>query len=505
MPSLIIHGHFYQPPRENPWTGIVETEPDAAPYHDWNERVYAECYGPNAAVKLNPHEVVNNYANLSFDFGPTLLSWLEREHPETYSQIIAADAQSAQRHNGHGNAIAHAYNHPILPLCNDRDLNTQIRWGLADFRYRFGRAAEAMWLPETACNDGVLEALIEHGLRFAILAPQQATHVRNTNAEWQDVSVANLDTSRAYRWPHRTNNEKFISIFFYDADVAHAIAFEQALSSSEALAGLMKQKIGAREMLNVATDGESYGHHHKFGDLALAHLTAHAAIERGLTPTNYAEFLDRHPATIEVKISNGPTGQGSSWSCVHGVARWARDCGCHTGGEFNWNQAWRTPLRAALDFLSEEAASAFEQTRGDLFTDPWTARDDAIHLILDQFELREEFLERNAARPLNRADQQRALLFLEMQRHALLMYTSCGWFFNDISGIEPIQILKYACRAIEIMALLKLPSPRGRFLEILSEAHSNRRELGNGADIYRNFVEPANPSFDRRREVMASA
>jgi alpha-amylase/alpha-mannosidase (GH57 family) len=513
MTYLIIHGHFYQPPRENPWTGQIDAELSAAPFHDWNERIHAECYGPNSAVRLNGEKgtadrVVNNYEKISFDFGPTLLSWLEREHTETYARILIADKQSAQDNAGHGNAIAQAYNHAILPLCNERDRRTQVNWGLADFRYRFGREAESMWLPETACNDDVLGLLIDEGLRFVILAPSQAQRVRSRTGipacpdpaevskpdQWQKVGDA-IDTSIAYNYFHRDGSARSLNVFFYDPEISRAIAFEQALSSSATLVQTFVRRAGGSSpLVNVATDGESYGHHHKFGDLCLAHALEIEAPAQGLSATNYGAYLDQHPATMEVEISNGSAGEGSSWSCIHGVGRWIRDCGCHTGGGPDWNQAWRLPLREALDYLRDTAASWFAATRGDLFVDPWQARDEAIALVLNQTKSRERFLQEHAPRSLSPEDEQRALLFLEMQRQLLLMYTSCGWFFNDISGLEPIQILKYAGRAIDIMDQLALPSPRRQFLNILAEAKSNLPEMGNGADIYERFVEATNPS-----------
>jgi alpha-amylase/alpha-mannosidase (GH57 family) len=522
MTALIIHGHFYQPPRENPWTGIIDPEPSALPFHDWNERVQAECYGPNSSVRIvdatNTERLVNNYEHLSFDFGPTLLWWLARQHPDTYARIIGADAESVRRRSGHGNAIAHAYNHAILPLCNDRDRRTQVRWGLADFRHRFGREPEAMWLPETACNDEVLGLLIDEGLRFVILAPQQAARVRKRDlrasldqsadspedSPWQPVTHGDIDTSISYHYFHRDGSRLSIAVFFYDQELAHGIAFEQALASSTSLVDrFVQRRTGTPGLINIATDGESYGHHHKFGDLCLAHAMEVEAPANDFRVTNYGEHLDRYPPALEVEISNGPQGEGTSWSCQHGVSRWIRDCGCHTGGEPGWNQAWREPLRKALDFLRDQAAIHFEATRGELFIDPWAARDDSIELILDQEKSREAFLRRYAPRQLTREEELRALSFLELQRNSLLMYTSCGWFFNDIAGIEPIQILKYACRAIDLMGRLGLPSPRRRFLEILSEAKSNRPELGTGADIYRRLVEPANPSFNFRQENLA--
>jgi alpha-amylase/alpha-mannosidase (GH57 family) len=502
MTALIIHGHFYQPPRENPWTGKIDPEPSAQPFHDWNERIHVECYQPNTSVRVpgdtGTQQVVNNYAHISFDFGPTLLSWLERNHPETYARIVAADAESARRNNGHGNAIAQAYNHAILPLANEHDRRTQVRWGLADFRYRFRRKPEAMWLPETACNDDVLGLLIDEGMRFVILAPQQAKRVHSRTGiparpedNWQSVADGTIDTSVSYRYFHRDGSGRSLAVFFYDQELARAIAFGQALASSAALVDRFAQRTGRTAgLINVATDGETYGHHHKFGELCLAYALVVDAPAGGFAITNYGDYLDQHEPEMEVEISNGEEGEGSSWSCTHGVSRWIRDCGCHTGGGPGWNQSWRGPLRDALDILRDEAAAPFAATRGELFVDPWVARDEAISLILDERKSREEFLRAHAPRELTRKQQQRALLFLELQRNSLLMYTSCAWFFNDIAGIEPVQILKYAARAIDLMNQLGLPSARQRFLEILAEAKSNQPEFGNGADIYRRLAEP---------------
>jgi alpha-amylase/alpha-mannosidase (GH57 family) len=510
MTALIIHGHFYQPPRENPWTGIVEVEPSAAPFHDWNERIHSECYRPNAFARISDPEtgtelVVNNYGNISFNVGPTLLSWLEQNHPDTYARIIDADRDSARVRGGHGNAIAQAYGHAILPLCNERDRQTQIRWGIEDFRYRFGRDPEAMWLPETACTDSVMSALIDEGLRFVILAPHQAARRRAVGeTEWRDVNEQSLDTSVAYRYSHRDGSGRSIAVFFYDGPTSRGIAFEKLLrSSGELIDRLALAAKGAGDLVNVATDGETYGHHFKFGEICLAHALEMEAPGHGFAITNYGEFLDQHPPLLEVEINSGPDGEGTSWSCPHGVARWIRDCGCHTGGEAGWNQAWRAPLRQALDFLRDESAAHFDKTRGNLFIDPWQTRDDSITLILDAHHSREQFLYDHAGRWLSREEQWRALAFLEIQRMALLMYTSCGWFFNDISGIETIQILKYACRAIDLMEQIDLPPVRDRFLEILEEAKSNKPELGNGADIYRRVVEPVR-SEQTSQEALAT-
>ena len=418
MPALIIHGHFYQPPRENPWTGIIEEQPSAAPFHDWNERIHFECYRPNAFVRIGESErdeqFINNYSLISFNFGPTLLSWLEQNHSFTYERIRAADRLGALQHNGHGNAIAQAYGHAILPLCNDRDLRTQIRWGLADFRYRFGREAESLWLPETACNDRVMSALLDEGLRYVILEPHQAAQYRIPTRRdsdrvgsfdspgWHDVNENTIDTSFPYRYTHPDHPDKSMAIFFYDGRTSRAIAFEKLLKSSRELVDALAQSANGKQMLNIATDGETYGHHFKFGDICLAHALTDEAPARGFTITNYGEFLAQHPPEFEVEINNGPKGEGTSWSCAHGVGRWIRDCGCHTGGEPGWNQEWRKPLRDALDYLRDANIPHFEATRGPLFTDPWQARDDSIALILDPTASRERFLFDHAGRWLSR-------------------------------------------------------------------------------------------------------
>ncbi|MCA1577606.1 MAG: DUF3536 domain-containing protein [Acidobacteria bacterium] len=480
MTALIIHGHFYQPPRENPWTGEVEREPSAAPYHDWNERIHDECYAPNA--------VANNYAKISFNFGPTLLSWLERAHPETYQHVLAADKESAAQRSGHGNAIAQAYGHAILPLCNERDRLTQVVWGVADFRFRFGREPEALWLPETAANDSTLALLIDQCLRWVILAPDQARRVR-TGDEWVDVGGGMVDTTKPYRFEHPDSSGRSIAVFFYNGPLARAIAFEKALTSSRSLVERFVQVAKRGDLVNVATDGETYGHHFKFGDLCLAHALGVEAKEAGFWITNYGEYLDRNRPELRVEIDNGLQGEGSSWSCAHGVGRWTRDCGCHTGGETGWNQAWRDPLRVALNYLRDDAALKFESRGGELLRDPWGARNDYISVLLDE-RTRAEFLARHAVRPLSDAEQTRAFNLLEMQRSALLMFTSCGWFFSDLAGIETIQVLRYAARVLDLQNQLGFDAPRKQFLDLLANAKSNQPEKGNGADIFSRFADP---------------
>ncbi|HEX8290539.1 MAG TPA: DUF3536 domain-containing protein, partial [Pyrinomonadaceae bacterium] len=493
--ALVIHGHFYQPPRENPWTELVEREPGASPFHDWNERIHAECYRPNAFARVGDahgrvERVVNNYARLSFNFGPTLLNWLERHQPETYARIIEADRSSALRHGGHGNAIAQGYNHSILPLCNERDRRTQIRWGLADFRRRFGREAEALWLPETACDDATLAALIEEGLRYVVLSPFQAGAVRPLGSgEWRDVP-GGVDATVPYRYSHRDGSGRSLAVFFYDGQVARGIAFEGLLASSQGLlAACARAARGGAQVVSVATDGESYGHHFRWGDRCIAYALEVEAARHGLRVTNYGEFLDGHEPEHEVLIKQGPDGEGTAWSCTHGLGRWTRDCGCNASAPGGWDQRWRGPLRAAFDLLRDDLAPKFEEACGRLLRDPWAARDEYVELLAPGGAARrEEFLMRNAVRGLSADEKVRALTLLEAQRAALTMYTSCGWFFNDISGIEAVQTLRYAGRVVETMESLGLAPPAAAFLEILSGAKSNLPERPTGADIYLRAV-----------------
>ncbi|HEU4594272.1 MAG TPA: DUF3536 domain-containing protein [Pyrinomonadaceae bacterium] len=495
--ALVIHGHFYQPPRENPWTDLVEREPGAQPFHDWNERIHAECYRPNGYARVvdaygRVESIVNNYSNLSFNFGPTLLAWLERRHPETYARVVEADRESARRRGGHGNALAQGFHHSILPLCNERDRRTQVRWGVSDFRLRFGREPESLWLPETACDAATLETLIEEGLRYVILSPFQAERVRPVGAEvWTTVVDGSVDPTRPYKFFHRDGTGRSLAVFFYDGALARGIAFEGLLASSRVLLDRCERAASPHgtQLVHVATDGESYGHHYRWGDRCIAYALETEAARRGFRVTNYGEFLDEHEPAYEVEIGRGPHGEGTAWSCAHGLGRWSRDCGCHAGAPEGWTQKWRAPLRAALDFLRDDAARKFEEAGGELFRDPWAARDAYVELLNGRTASREAFLRRHAPRPLDEAEQVRALSLLESQRCAMVMYTSCGWFFNDISGIETVQVLRYAGRVVELLDELELSPPGARFLEILSAAESNLPAQGNGADIFRRTVE----------------
>jgi len=492
---ICVHGHFYQPPRENPWLEAVESQDSAYPYHDWDERVTAECYAPNSASRvLNAEgrivQIVNNYAKTSFDFGPTLLAWLEENAPDVYELVLTADRESQQTFSGHGSALAQAYNHMILPLANRRDKYTQVLWGIRDFEHRFGRKPEGMWLPETAVDLETLDIMAELGTQFTILAPHQASRVREIGGRsWRDVSGERIDPTRAYML--RLPSGRQISLLFYDGSISRAVAFEGLLSSGEQFAGRLTDGFSEErpwpQLVHIATDGETYGHHHRHGDMALAYALHHIQSNGLARLTNYGEYLERHPPSHEVEIL-----ENTSWSCPHGVERWRSDCGCNTGGQPGWSQAWRAPLREALDWLRDALAPRYEEQARQLLGDPWEARNDYINVILDRSpENVGRFLRQHAARPLSEREKVTALKLLGIQRHAMLMYTSCGWFFDELSGIETVQVLQYAGRATQLAQELLHERLEPRFLELLRQAKSNVREHQDGRRIYEKFVKPA--------------
>jgi alpha-amylase/alpha-mannosidase (GH57 family) len=500
---VVIHGHFYQPPRENPWIEKIEVEPSASPYHDWNARISAECYRPNGVARIYDGQerildIVNNYRYLSFNFGPTLINWLEDNEPDTYAKLLEADAQSLAA-LGNGNAIAQAYNHAILPLSTPRDRETQVSWGLKDFEHRFKRQAKALWLPETAVNYPTLATLVDHGMKFVILSPYQAKRVRPlTGGDWIPA-LGSVDPTQAYRCflpDGEAKKRRFIDVFFYNGEVAADLSFGDLLTDSYRLVnrladGLSPDKTRP-QLLHVATDGENYGHHKKFGELALAHALTQVLPQKGLQLTNYATFLGLAPPLMEVELFLGSAGEGSSWSCAHGVGRWKENCGCSTGGQPTWNQRWRAPLRESFDFLNNRLAGIFESEGARYFQDPWQARNSYIDVILDRSNgVLDEFFSRHGTANLKDDDRVAALRLLEMERHCLLMYTSCGWFFADISGIESLQVIKYAARALQLGQHFTSEPLEPPFLKILERAVSNIPKEGNGLTIYQNRIRPA--------------
>jgi len=454
--TIVIHGHFYQPPREDPWLDEVPVEASAAPFHDWNERIEQECYravvgarvyGPDGRVA----RTVNTLAEISFDFGPTLLEWLERKAPATYAAVLEADRRSRGRHGGHGNAIAMPYHHVILPLASRREKVTEVRWGIADFRRRFGRDPEGMWLPETAVDAETLDVLAAEGIRFTILAPHQVTGAPPDGLPGR----------------YRTPGGRSIALFVYDGPISHDVAFGPLLKDAKLWAARLME--GERRFVAVATDGETYGHHHRFGDIALASLLDALSHRRDVRVENCAALLARHPPERDVQLV-----APSSWSCPHGVERWRAECGCRMAPERPTQQRWRAPLREALEWLAGELHARFAREGAAVFPDPWAARD-AHHP--------------QAAGPPGRAGE-----LLELERDALRMFTSCGWFFDDIAGLESIQVLKYAARAIELTG-----TDAGRLeaglLERLARAESNDPAAGNGRDLY--LTRAARPAASR--------
>ncbi len=516
---VCVHGHFYQPPRENPWLETVEVQSSASPFHDWNERITAECYAPNGSSRITNQQgqitrILNNYARMSYNFGPTLLSWLEAAAPRTYRTILAADRASAEHFSGHGSALAQVYNHIIMPLASPRDARTQIRWGVADFEHRFGRKPEGMWLAETAVSRNVLDLMAQEGIKFTILAPNQCARVRplvklNTDggaaaqhgstfpsdsaALWRDTSNASVDPTQPYLV--QLDGGRSISVFFYDGPTSRAIAFERLLNSGEEFGKRLLTSLrpdaaetypARAQLAHVATDGESYGHHHRHGEMALSYAMQWIEDNELARLTNYGEFLANFPPTWQAEVV-----ENSSWSCFHGVERWRSDCGCN-GGKPGWNQAWRGPLREALDLLRDRTAPLAEQFAAPLLRDLWAARDAYISVILDRSKRNvDRFLAEHATHPLTPGERVGVLELLEMERHTQLMYTSCGWFFDEISGIETVQIIAYAGRVLQLAA--KLFGDDGLaleadFLDVLRRAKSNVPDIADGAEVYRKWV-----------------
>ena len=491
MGYICVHNHFYQPPRENPWLEAVEQQDSAYPYHDWNERVTAECYAPNSASRQLDAEgrianIVNNYSRISFNFGPTLLSWMEAFAPLVYQSVLDADRESAETFGGHGSAIAQAYNHMILPLANVRDKVTQVGWGIRDFEHRFGRKPEGMWLPETGVDLETLEILAQNGIRFTILAPRQAKRVRKMGSRnWRDVDGERIDPTMVYRL--RLPSRRTINLFFYDGPISRGVAFERLLDNGERFAqrllGAFNESREWPELVHIATDGETYGHHHRHGEMALTYALEYIKTNELAELTNYAQYLEQHPPSHEVEIF-----ENSSWSCVHGIERWRSDCGCNAG-HAGWNQAWRGPLRNALDWLRDTLAPRFEEKAREYLRDPWAARDDYINVVLDRTPSRRAaFLSRNASRDLTEGESVTVLKLMELQRHLMLMYTSCGWFFDELSGPETVQVIQYACRAVQLSQEVLGDQVEDGFLQAIEQAKSNIPEHRDGAAIYRKFA-----------------
>lgn len=493
--KLIIHGHFYQPPREDPLVDIIPKQPSAKPYSDWNEKIFDDCYRANAFSRyLNSQgqieEIINNYQYISFNFGPTLLKWIAHHHYPTYLKILEADRLSLER-LGHGNAIAQAYNHTILPLNTLEDMRTQIVWGINDFKATFNRPSEGMWLPETAINSDVIDILAEEGIKYVVLSPYQCHSVEGENSTWIKVNGESVPYSEPYIIEGRRGSQ--IAAFFYHGALASSISFGHMLTDADAMYATLK-KIKERDqvpLLHTATDGEIYGHHEPFGDMALAALTL--KVERGeeFEFTNYGAYLAQNPPTKRALLVEGEAKRGSSWSCSHGVSRWYKDCGCTTGGEPSWNQKWRTPLREAFDLLAKEIDTIYLREMGKILpskVDP-TRLLHRYNLVISDLITPQEFIaEIEDEYQIKVTDKATFATLLEGMRFKHYMYTSCGWFFSDLAGIEPKQNIHYAIRAITLYQRFS-----GEDLYLLIEptlalAKSNRSTGGNGKTIAKKYL-----------------
>jgi alpha-amylase/alpha-mannosidase (GH57 family) len=497
---VCIHGHFYQPPRENPWLETIEIQESAAPFHDWNERINFECYACNATARILDSEdkiinIINNYAKISFNFGPTLLSWMETADPTTYQLIQEADVLSRKTFGGHGSAVAQAHSHLILPLCNRRDKETQVLWGIRDFEHRFKRFPEGMWCAETAVNTETLEVMADYGIKYTILAPRQAKNFRKIGENhWTGTYNDNIETRRPYLC--KLPNGKSIALFFYNGGVSQAVAFEGLLKDGKGFGQRLTSMFtnnNTPELIHVATDGESYGHHHRFGDMALASCVNYIEDNSFAQLINYGQYLEMFPPEYEAEIH-----ENSSWSCVHGIERWRSDCGCNTGGSNAGHQKWRGPLRNALNWLRDQLAPIFEGQARMYVRDPWAARNGYIDLLLNRkTEISEQFISKYAVRELTDVENTHLFRLMEMQRNALLMYTSCGWFFDEVSGLENTQILKYACRAIHYARQVANVDFEPEFTYRLAQAPSNLPEIGDGGNAYTMYVRPAHVDLVR--------
>ncbi len=522
---VCIHGHFYQPPRENPWLNEVEMQDSAYPYHDWNHRITAECYARNSASRFVDHEgrilqIINNYSRMSFNFGPTLLEWMEKNSRDVYEAILQADKESQKRFHGHGSAIAQVYNHMIMPLANEKDKRTQVIWGIRDFEKRFERFPEGMWLGETAVDTPTLEVLAEYGIKYTILSPYQAKRfralpdddapkelkeekslgivtstgitevvVKPKKSQWQDATHAKIDPRNSYVC--KLPSGKSINLFFYDGPISQGIAFERLLDNGDKFANRLWEQVKEDtihpKMIHIATDGETYGHHHRFGEMGLTYCLNVLDKNKDINLTIYGEYLEKHPPEYEVEIA-----ENSSWSCYHGVERWRSNCGCNTGGRSGWNQEWRKPLREAFDWLRDELAPIYERNMSKYTDQPWKVRDEYITLILDRSDANiDRFFYKHVQRVMTKKEQTHFLKLLEMQYHAMLMYTSCGWFFDEVTGIESMQDIMYAARAMQLAGEVGNRSLESGFLKILADAKSNIPEMENAANAYTKFVKPA--------------
>jgi alpha-amylase/alpha-mannosidase (GH57 family) len=487
---VCIHGHFYQPSRENPWTRELEEEVSAHPYHDWNERITAECYARNANSPLPDgdgkfRELVNNYGWMSFNFGPTLLRWLESNAGEVYESVLEADRQSVRRFGGHGSAMAQVYNHMIMPLASPANKRTQVRWGVEDFERRFGRQPEGMWLPETAVDVDTLESLAEAQIRFTVLSPHQALAVRAQGDEsWADVSGGHIDTHIPYTCVLPSG--RTIALFFFDRGLSNSLAFGDLLANGDRFAAALLGGFSVRngpQLVNVASDGETYGHHHKKGHTSLTLCITKIDGSGSASMVNYGRFLELAPPESEVTIQ-----ERTSWSCTHGVERWRSNCGCSSEIRPGYNQAWRSPLRSAVDWLESRLSDVYGQRARRVFKDLEATRGKLPSVSFERPEEMRDYLSTNLKPDVGTRGREDGERLLEMIESSALMQASCAWFWEDISRMETIQALRYAARACELARNLGADDPEPEFERILSEARPNDKRFRTGSLMYERLA-----------------
>ena len=484
MRYLILHGHFYQPPRENPFLGEIQKEASAAPAHDWNERITNECYSPNAYSRIldgygRITDMSNNYEYISFNFGPTLIDYIAKTREDLLKRILEADKKSIAR-LGYGNAIAQVYNHIILPLAKKEDMRVQIKWGLYNFEKYFGRKSSGMWLSETAIHLDVVDALYDCGVKFTILSPYQAHYVKNITTV--DVSGAKIDTSKPY-WLYGHNGKR-VAVFFYDHYISQSIAFEHLLTSSDKLAERIRNAYGEKRLVNIATDGETYGHHEPFADMCLARYFKENVYYDNITPTNYEHYLSMYPPMEEVILHEGTGRRGTSWSCSHGVERWRSNCGC--GGWEGLDLSWRGPLRDAFDILRKMQDKLFAEFLD--FTDDTrnSLREEYVRAIYNDLDAKDLY------EICSKYISFKEFVFLmESYKYSLFSYTSCGWFFEDVSRLEPIKNMQYAEQSFHYARLLVkdknvsfVDEAHKEFLKTLEKSISNKPEHHNARYFY---------------------
>ncbi|OQY34567.1 MAG: hypothetical protein B6241_04665 [Spirochaetaceae bacterium 4572_59] len=488
MKTVIIHGHFYQPPRENPWSGIIEDQPTAYPYDNWNQKIQEECYQSNcwSPVLNGEGQVVcqfNNYDYISFNFGPTLLSWIKEYASASYEKIRKADRNSIYLNKGHGNAMAQVYNHIIMPLANEKDRITQIEWGIKDFQHHFERDPEGMWLAETAIHPETAEELVKAGIKYTVLSPWQADLITKNGSD--TIKAENRKELWQHPWiiPCPSGD---LTVFFYHPGLSSDISFQHLLRDANLFYSRVNQELDdpGTTLLSIATDGEIYGHHEKWGNMGLSAFISKVLADDSLCISNFAARMDMENPAGTVGLQKGEDEKGSSWSCSHGVSRWYKDCGCNTGGKEEWDQAWRTPLRDGLNSLSNETDRIYEKEMARLTgRDPWEVRNKYIEVLLNPSKAN-QFYKENGPGKKSLSDRNLFFSLLEGQKNKMFMFTSCGWFFSDIAGIEARQNLMYAARTIDLYSLFFSISQETTLLDYLSDAESNDITKGNAAVLY---------------------